>query len=396
MNPLGTAPTSTQVARSSTDTDTAVSPSRTHSADHATDSSPPSSSAVLSLQAVSKQFGPEDAIDELSLTVSHGELLTLLGPSGCGKTTTLRTIAGLERPDAGTVQIDDTVVADATTFIPPEQRDVGLVFQEFALFPHLTAEENIAFGLQDQSPTARRERVTELFELIGLTDQREAYPEALSGGQKQRVALARALAPNPEVVLLDEPFSNLDRELRIRMREEVRRILKAAEVTAVFVTHNQEEALSISDRLAVVRNGHIEQVGHPETVFQHPTSRFVADFLGDAGFLPGTIREETVVTPLGSLPLTHLRGTTTTYTGEDIEILVRPDDVTARPVSKAAADGVVTYRNYLGPVVQYRIQLFDGVTIECLHNHDTDLDLDTTVAVDFAADHPLAWFPARQ
>ncbi len=348
---------------------------------------------VLSVDAVTKQFGTEQALAGLSVRVRQGELLTLLGPSGCGKTTTLRTIAGLERPQTGTVTINETIVAGSGTFVPPEQRDVGLVFQEFALFPHLTAGENVAFGLDEWPRAERAKRVKEVFDLVGLSTQRDAYPDTLSGGQKQRIALARALAPRPELLLLDEPFSNLDRELRLEMREELRRIVTETDVTAVFVTHNQAEALSISDRLAVVHDGMIEQVGTPEAVFQHPTSRFVAEFMGDAGFLTGQITATGVRTPLGALSFEQLRGTLPDVAQGPIDILVRPDDLTAQPASPAAADGTVVYRKYLGSLIQYRVELADGTIVECLHDHTADLTLGSPVTVELTADHPLSWFP---
>ncbi|MFB6136863.1 MAG: ABC transporter ATP-binding protein, partial [Halobacteriaceae archaeon] len=205
---------------------------------------------VLELRGVEKRYGEGQVLGGLDLAVREGEFLTILGPSGCGKTTTLHLVAGLEEPDAGTVTIDGETVADGETFVAPEDRDVGVVFQDFALFPHLTAAENVAFGIQDLPADEREARVDDLLDLVGLRGQRDSHPEALSGGQKQRVALARALAPEPDVLLLDEPFSNLDVDLRVEMREEVRAIVKRAGVTAVSVTHDQEEALSISDRVA--------------------------------------------------------------------------------------------------------------------------------------------------
>ncbi|MFB6165375.1 MAG: ABC transporter ATP-binding protein, partial [Haloarculaceae archaeon] len=204
---------------------------------------------ILELDGVTKSFGREVAVENLSLSVAEGELLTLLGPSGCGKTTTLRMLAGLERPTDGRIAIAGEVVAGEGTFRQPEDRDVGLVFQDYALFPHLSVEENVAFGLRGIDDVDADERVTDLLELVGLAELRDRKPDQLSGGQQQRVALARSLAPEPEIILLDEPFSNLDVRLRVEMREEVRRILKEAGVTAVSVTHDQEEALSISDRV---------------------------------------------------------------------------------------------------------------------------------------------------
>jgi iron(III) transport system ATP-binding protein len=317
----------------------------------------PRAPPLLELDGITKRYGPETVLDGIDLDVREGEILTLLGPSGCGKTTTLRLIAGLDRPDAGRVALDGAEVAGDGNFLAPEERDVGLVFQEFALFPHRTAAENVAFGLDDWEREAREARVDELLDLVGLDAQRDSPPDELSGGQRQRVALARSRAPQPELLLLDEPFSNLDVDLRVAMREEVREIIRKAGVTAVSVTHDQEEAFSISDRVAVMSTGRIEQVGPPERVFQRPESRFVAGFLGHASFLPGRVAGEKVTTPLGTLPREQLHGLSREYDGSDIDVLVRPDDVSLTRVPPAEADGRVAYRRYLGPTVLYRVAL---------------------------------------
>jgi iron(III) transport system ATP-binding protein len=352
---------------------------------------------VLELDRVSKSFAGERVIDDLSLSVRDGEVLTLLGPSGCGKTTTLRLAAGLERPDDGVVRLNGEAVAGEGRFVAPEERGVGVVFQDFALFPHMTAAENVAFGLADADDAERDRRVDELLELVGLTDQAGSYPDELSGGQQQRVALARSLAPEPAVLLLDEPFSNLDVDLRVRMREEVRRIIKAAGVTAVSVTHDQEEALSISDRVAVVHDGRVEQVGAPEEVFQAPKSRFVAGFLGHASFVPGYVSGGAVETPLGDVPREQIHGLAPEYDRTDVDVLVRPDDVSASPVGvDDDGDGVVVARSYLGPTVLYEVELPSGGTVECMHNHDERVGLDEPVSLALEATHELAWFPRDQ
>jgi iron(III) transport system ATP-binding protein len=352
---------------------------------------------VLELDGVTKAFGPECAVDDLSLAVHDGELLTLLGPSGCGKTTTLRVLAGLERPDEGEVRLNDRVIADGDgTFRKPEHRDVGIVFQDFALFPHLTVAENVAFGLQDRDDGETAGRVDELLELVGLEDQRESKPVQLSGGQQQRVALARSLAPEPSVLLLDEPFSNLDVRLREQMREEVRAILKETGVTAVSVTHDQEEALSISDRVAVMSAGDVEQVGTPEKVFQHPESRFVASFLGQASFLAGDFAHGAVETALGEFPASMVEGLTTEYENADIDLLVRPDDLRATPVpADDGGNGEIIYRQYMGPSFVYRVRLDSGDVVHCQHNHVTDFELGQRVTVELVADHTIAWYPSR-
>lgn len=360
-----------------------------------TDTSP-TGDTVLELRDVSKQFGAERAVSDLSLSVHDGELVTLVGPSGCGKTTTLRLIAGLERPDEGSVSIDGSVVAseDGDEFVPPEERDVGVVFQDFALFPHLTAAENVAFGIEDLPADRRQERVQTMLDLVGLADQADAAVDALSGGQRQRIALARSLVTEPEILLLDEPFSNLDVALRVEMREEVRRILDETGVTAVSVTHDQEEALSISDRIGVMTAGTLAQVGPPERVFQHPESRFAAEFLGHASFLPGEVGERVVTTPVGTVDRTQIRGLSSAYEGTEVDVLVRPDDVGARPTD-GDGNGEVVYRRYLGPSVLYRVELDAGPTVETMHNHAAALDLGERVAVTVTADHELAWFPGE-
>jgi iron(III) transport system ATP-binding protein len=354
---------------------------------------------ILELDGLTKRFGTECAVEEFSLSVREGELLTLLGPSGCGKTTTLRLIAGLERPDDGSIRVDGERVAAGNdrSFVPPERRDVGVVFQSFALFPHLTAAENVGFGLDDLDADEREARVEELLELVGLSDHADSEPDELSGGQKQRVALARSLAPEPEILLLDEPFSNLDVDLRVEMREEVRRILKEAGVTGISVTHDQEEAMSISDRVAVMNRGSIEQIGRPEVVFQHPESRFVAGFLGHASFLSGYVSGDLVETPLGPVGRDRIHGLATEYDHTRIDVLVRPDDVLVRPAeNEEEADGHVTYRRYLGPTVLYRVELEDGDVVEAMHNHAEQISLDTPVSVELAATHDLAWFPLEE
>lgn len=350
---------------------------------------------VLQLDGVAKEYGPQTAVRDLSLSVYDGELVTLLGPSGCGKTTTLRLLAGLTTPTAGTVYLGGEAVADGRRFVAPEDRDVGIVFQEFALFPHLTVAENVGFGLTDLDQDERDTRIEELLELVDLPGYGGRAPGNLSGGERQRVALARALAPEPAVLLLDEPFSNLDVRLRVEMREEVQSILKEAGVTAISVTHDQEEALSISDRVAVMHNGHIEQVGNPTQVFQHPESRFVASFLGQASFLSGYVWEDHVETGLGPLPLERIAPTLQSYEGARIDVLVRPDDVRAMPADPRDAEARIVHRQYSGPSFVYRVELETGDVLHCMHNHAEEFEVGQAVDVRLVADHPLAWYPAE-
>lgn len=351
----------------------------------------PDAKTLFELDAVSKAYDDTTVIDDLSLEIREGELLTLLGPSGCGKTTTLRLIAGLETPSQGRLVQDGTVVAHSEMSIPADQRDVGVVFQDFALFPHLTAAENVGFGIEDHEN--RSERVRSLLELVGLSGLEDARPETLSGGQRQRVALARSLAPAPELLLLDEPFSNLDVDLRVEMREEVRRILKETGVTAVSVTHDQEEAMSISDRVAVMNAGQLEQIGRPEQVFQQPESRFVASFLGHASFLSGTVSGDIVTTGLGEVPLGRIHGLSAEYDGSRVDLMIRPDDVRGARPAEHAANGTVVHRRYLGPTVLYRVELESGDMLGLMHNHAEEIALDAPISVQLTADHDLAWFP---
>jgi iron(III) transport system ATP-binding protein len=311
-------------------------------------------SAAILLDGVSKAFGATRAVREVSLEIEHGELMAVLGPSGCGKTTLLRLIAGFEAPDGGSVTVGEETVAGPGTLVPPEKRRVGMVFQDFALFPHLTVEANIAFGLS-RRPREEREALTRrTLELVGLQHKTGRYPHELSGGERQRVALARALAPEPEVVLLDEPFSSLDATLRADLRREVELILRDAEATALLVTHDQEEALSLADRLAVMREGRIVQVGAPEEVYGRPTSRWAAQFVGEVNVLAGVAREGGVETELGRFDLrAPATGT--------VHVAVRPEqlELTARHDGNAE----VVSREFRGHDVLYRLRHEGGRTV---------------------------------
>ena len=263
---------------------------------------------VVRLAGLRKSYADpvHPAVADFDLTVDEGEILCLLGPSGCGKTTLLRLIAGFEEPDSGSVFVGGRQVVGPTAWIPPERRAIGFVFQDYALFPHLDVLQNVAFGVRARSRRERIQRAEEVLDLVGLTVFSKRYPHQLSGGQQQRVALARALAPGPEVILLDEPFSNLDAALREATREEVRNILEATRTTTIMVTHDQEEALTFGDRLAVMRSGWLEQLGTPEEVYKKPRTAFVAKFLGRTNLLRAVGTGKEADTLFGRLPLTRV------------------------------------------------------------------------------------------
>lgn len=269
---------------------------------------------------VSKHFGRVAAVERASLQLAEGELLALLGPSGCGKTTLLRLIAGFERVDEGEIVLRGRTLARPGYSVAPNRRRVGLVFQDFALFPHLSVAGNVAFGLP--RGVNKKARVGELLELVGLAGMGKRMPHELSGGQQQRVALARTLAAEPEVILLDEPFSNLDPGLRARVRAEVLRILRDLGTTTIIVTHDQDEALSLPGRVAVMLRGHLRQVGTPAEIYQTPADREVAEFVGDANFLEGIADGDTARCELGTVPLAGARGVE-----GPVDLMVRPEDL---------------------------------------------------------------------
>jgi len=282
--------------------------------------------SILSLDAVSKRFLPGvPVLQRVSLQVEAGMMVCLLGPSGCGKTTLLRLIAGFEEPDEGEIHLIKRLVSRPGMVVPPEQRHIGMVFQDYALFPHMTIGQNIQFGLFRWPSAWRHARLAEMLELVGLKGFDRRYPHELSGGQQQRVALARALAPNPQLLLLDEPFSNLDVNLRQQLREEVQAILAQAGITAVLVTHDQEEALSMANTLAVIDQGCIVQYATPDEAVQQPGTRFVAQFLGLGHFLAGEIRDNCMMTEMGGIPLPPGRSPAPAH--QQVDVLVRPQDV---------------------------------------------------------------------
>lgn len=307
------------------------------------------SRVAIYCQNLSKSYGEVRAVDGVNLALHEGQFLALLGPSGCGKTTTLRLLAGFEAPDTGKIEIGAQVVSGQGTFVPPERRSVGMVFQEYALFPHLSVADNVAYGLPKTSD--KKQRVKDVLELVGLPDIIKRMPHELSGGQQQRVALARALAPQPTLILLDEPFSNLDAGLRAQVRAEVRQILREAHATVILVTHDQEEALSLADEVAVMFDGRLVQIDSPQKLYRRPVNKQVATFLGNANFLPGQATPGWVDCELGRLPASG------SYQGQ-IEVMFRPEDLHLTP-NEAGLAQVVT-REYYGHDQLLQLQLQSG------------------------------------
>jgi iron(III) transport system ATP-binding protein len=339
---------------------------------------------MIEVRNVSVHYGQKKVVDDLNLTLGESELLTLVGPTGCGKTTILQALAGLIPISEGAIKLGaQTVTAHKT--IPPEKRQVGMVFQDFALFPHLSVEQNISFKLKDSSKSEH------WIKLLGLEPWRHAKPANLSGGQKQRVALARTLAHEPAFVLLDEPLSNLDAALKDDLRWEIRSALKEAGVPAIWVTHDQEEALSVGDRIGVLRDGKLEQVGSPERCFSEPVNRFVARFLGDASFIPGTLAQgsHVVSTELGNAPAAPIEAT-----HGDVDLLLRPDDISLHVVEQGNAE--VVWSRYEGSARLYAARTDDGAVVKIRCSHENMASPGQRVMLNITTTHPLAVFARSQ
>jgi iron(III) transport system ATP-binding protein len=341
--------------------------------------------AIIQVKRVHKRFGSGAyAVRDLSFELPRGALLALLGPSGCGKTTALRLIAGLEAPDSGEIWLNGQCAAGPGCWMPPEARRVGMVFQDYALFPHLTIAQNIGFGLNKWKAAQRAQRVAELLALVDMRDCADRYPHQLSGGQQQRVALARALAPQPDVVLLDEPFSNLDAALRRSMREEVRAILRAAGATAIFVTHDQEEALSIADLVAIMDRGTIQQIGSPQQIYFQPATQAIAAFIGEANFLPGNAYGKTAECALGTLPLAS-------PAHGKVTVMIRPEALKLK--SEADGLGRVEAITFYGHDQTIWVRLNDNLTLQA--RTFPRLDLPTGAQVAVTVQGPVVAYPAQ-
>lgn len=346
------------------------------------------SDIVLELNNLACGYDDLPIVEDLSLHLRAGDIGCLLGPSGCGKTTTLRSIAGFEAVTAGEIRLQGRVLSSPSQRIPPEQRRIGMVFQDYALFPHLTVAENISFGISKHP--RRRQVVDELLELVSLDRLGRRYPHELSGGQQQRVALARALAPEPAMLLLDEPFSNLDGDLRRRLSAEVRDILKARGISALLVTHDQNEAFAVCDQVGVLRDGRLQQWDTPYNLYHEPATPFVASFIGQGYFIRGQLLSpDTVQTELGVI-----RGNRAYQLpdGSAVDVLLRPDDIIGDDSSTLTA--TITGKVFLGATTLYRLQLATGSTLETLFPSHDDHPLGEVLGIRVAADH-LVVFAAQ-
>jgi iron(III) transport system ATP-binding protein len=345
---------------------------------------------VLELRNVSCAYGTDrPAITDISFAAREGEIVCLLGPSGCGKTTTLRAIAGFEPVTEGEIRLEGRMVSAPGHRIPTEQRRIGMVFQEYALFPHLRVQDNVAFGLQHLAAAERASQVRQMLEMVGLADLTVRYPHELSGGQQQRVALARALVQKPAVLLLDEPFSNLDPDMAGKMREDLHDLLRRTKTTAVLVTHDHDEAFAMADQIAVLNNGRLEQLDTPEAIYHTPSTPFVADFVGQADFIPGTIENGTVQTEIGTFP-----NQTGYRSGAQVVVMIRPDDIHIVPVEKSFAH--IVARQFRGSENLYTIGLPSGQVVHSSEPSTTVYPVGAPVQLQLNATHTVLFDRDRQ
>lgn len=349
---------------------------------------------LLELRNIQHAYGKQLVVNDLSLTLKKGEIGCLLGPSGCGKTTVLRCIAGFEPISAGEILLNGAVVSNAGFYLPPERRHIGMVFQDYALFPHLTVAANIAFGLHRMQKRERASRVAELMQTVGLADAVAKYPHELSGGQQQRVALARALAPRPELLLLDEPFSNLDVSLRERLSLEVRDILKSQNATAILVTHDQDEAFAIADEIGVMHRGEIQQWDTAYNLYHRPANRFVANFIGQGVFLPGKMLDPRHVeielgVLAGDIPHQCTSDCQLCREGNLVDVLIRPDDIVHDDDSPIQA--AVVHKTFRGADILYTLRLpGGGIALSLVPSHHNHA-IGEKIGIRLEADHVVAF-----
>ncbi|MBD3643255.1 ABC transporter ATP-binding protein [Alcanivorax sp.] len=342
---------------------------------------------LLTLDNLACGYHQQAVVKDLSLELAAGEIACLLGPSGCGKTTTLRAIAGLEPVTGGSIHIQGRQVSSRSRQLPPEKRGLGMVFQEHALFPHLTVADNVAFGLRKQPREQQRLRVSECLDRVRLSGMEDRYPHELSGGQQQRVALARALAPRPALLLLDEPFASLDLDLRRALARELGDILRQENVTALLVTHDQEEAFALADRVGVMHQGQLEQWDTPYNIYHAPANRFVAEFAGYGSFLRGEVMDEnTVRTSLGELTG---RSNTALKPGSNVDVLLRPEDVIADESAHLALP--VTRRQFTGATILYHLRVGAAETLLCQTDSHTNVVEGDALHVRLATKHLVAF-----
>ena len=345
------------------------------------------SNIALSIDNMTLGYGSRTVLENLSLQLQNGEIGCLLGASGCGKTTVLRAIAGFEMPVTGQIQIHDKTMSRKGLHVPPEQRQVGMVFQDYALFPHLNVRDNIAFGLRALASADRMLRVAEMLDLVGMQSLETRFPHQLSGGQQQRVALARALAPKPKLLLLDEPFSNLDVELRERLGQEVRTILKKTGTTAMLVTHDQNEAFAVADVVGVMDAGRIRQWAAPYDLYHRPADRFVADFIGEGVFLPARLIDENCL----EFALGHVcsKEKIAHPPGSSMDVLIRPDDI--QHVDASPIRAIVKAKAFRGAEFLYTLEIASGEKLLSLVPSHHDHAIGEAIGIEMELDHLIAF-----
>jgi iron(III) transport system ATP-binding protein len=338
----------------------------------------------LDVENISASYdGIKPVVDNVCFSLEEGELGCLLGPSGCGKTTILRAISGFQKIRAGQISLQGRVISGPQTNLNPEQRNVGMVFQDHALFPHLNIAQNVGFGLHMHKPVERSKRTIDMLELVGMAEYHNSYPHELSGGQSQRVALARAIAPQPQLLLMDEPFSNLDAELRESLGHEVRELLKELEITGIMVTHDQHDAFALGDKIGVMSEGQLVQWGHSFDLYHAPINRFVANFIGDGIFVPGQMAKHDMV--LSSYGEIHGEPVGPSLLNKEVDLLIRPDDVIYSPQSSLR--GEVVRKAFKGAQTLYTLEMRDGGHLMSLVPSHDDYEIGDVIGVSIQADH---------